>query len=291
MLAKRLAKHLEKEYSIRFLTRKVTQNNQYLWDLKKKYIDPEALKNIHFIIHLAGASIAEKRWTKKRKESILSSRVSSANLILEELKKHKICIDAFISASAVGYYGTTTTDLIYNEETKKGNDFLSDVCSKWELAAHDFKKNNVTTRVAILRIGVILDKNEGALKKITLPIKYGLGAGIGSGNQYMPWIHIQDLCNLFHFVATNNLINGVFNAVSPTHTTNIELTKKIGKLLNKPVFMPNIPKFVFQVLYGEMSTILLNGSKVSSNKILKQGFNFYYANIDNALCDLLQNKK
>ena len=232
LLAKHLAKQLESEYSIRFLTRKITRSNEYLWDLKNNYIDPNALKGVHIIIHLAGSPIANKRWTKKRKQIIFSSRVDSAHLILEELKKHEITIEKFISASAIGYYGTTTADYIFNEESPKGNDFLSNVCNKWEDAAHAFKSSNVANRIAIIRIGIILAKNDGALKKITRPIKYGLGSGIGTGNQYMPWIHIQDLCNVFNFVIMNKHISGTFNAVSPEHITNIELTKRIGKVLN-----------------------------------------------------------
>lgn len=290
MLSKQLTKQLESEYSIRFLTRKVTRSNEYLWDLKKSYIDPNALKGVHTIIHLAGSSIANKRWTKKRKQDILSSRVDSAHLILEELKKNQITIDSFISASAIGYYGTITTNFIFNEESPKGNDFLSNVCGKWEDAAHEFKSSNIANRVAIIRIGIILAKNDGALKKIIQPIKYGLGSGIGTGNQYMPWIHIQDLCSLFKFVIMNKHISGTFNAVSPEHITNIELTKRIGKVLNRPIILPNISKFIIQVLFGEMGLILLNGSRVSSDKIISTGFNFNYENLNNALNNILQTK-
>ena len=289
MLAKHLNKQLKGEFSLRFLTRKITRSNEYLWDLKNNYIDPHALKDVHIIIHLAGSSIANKRWTKKRKQQILSSRVDSAHLILEELKKHHITIDAFISASAIGYYGTTTTDQIFNEESDKGTDFLSSICGKWEDAAHAFKSNNAAKRIAIIRIGIILAKNDGALKKIIQPIKYGLGSGIGTGKQYMPWIHIQDLCSVFQYIVNNKNLNGTYNAVAPEHITNLELTKKIGKTLNRPIILPNIPKFIIRGLFGEMSSILLNGSRVSSDKIIQSGFNFEYENIDDALNNILIN--
>lgn len=288
MLSKHLTKHLEGDYSIRYLTRKVTRKNEYLWDLKNNYIDINALKDIHTIIHLAGSPIANKRWTTKSKQIILSSRVDSAKLILNHLKKNAITIDSFISASAIGYYGTTTTDIIYNEESKKGSDFLSNVCQKWEDVAHEFKSSNIARRIAILRIGIILSKRGGALKKIISPIKFGLGSGLGTGNQYMPWIHIEDLCSIFHFVIDSKNINGTFNAVSPKHTTNIELTKKIAKVLNRPILLPNIPKFIIQALYGETSSILLEGTRVSSDKIVKQGFNFKYDDLNKALNNLLQ---
>ena len=290
MLSKHLTKHLESDYSIRYLTRKVTRNNEYLWDLKNSYIDSNALKDVHTIIHLAGSPIADKRWTKKRKQNILSSRIDSAHLILNHLKKNAITIDSFISASAIGYYGTTTTDIIYNEESKKGKDFLSNVCQKWEDVAHEFESSNITRRMAIMRIGIILSKREGALKKIIRPIKFGLGSGLGTGNQYMPWIHIEDLCSMFHFMINRKNISGTFNAVSPKHITNIELTRKIGKILSRPILLPNIPKFIIRVLYGEMSLILLEGSRVSSDKIVEQGFSFKYDNLNNALSNLLQEK-
>ena len=291
MLSKHLTKQLEREYSIRYLTRKVTKNNEYLWDLNKNYIDPNALKDVHTIIHLAGSAIADRRWTKKRKQIILSSRVDSAHLILDELKNNGITIDSFISASAIGYYGTKTTNIIYNEESEKGNDFLSNVCYKWEDAANKLKSSNVANKIAIVRIGIILSNSGGALKKIIRPIKYGFGSGLGTGNQYMPWIHIQDLCSLFNFLIKNKHISGTFNAVSPEHITNIELTRKIGKVLSRPIFLPNIPKFIIQALYGEMSLILLEGSRVSSDKIVEQGFSFNYGNLNNALINLLQAEK
>jgi len=288
MLAKQLSKQLESDYSLRFLTRKITRNNDYLWDLKNNYIDPDALKDVDIIIHLAGASIAGKRWTKRRRLAILSSRVDGAHLILKELKKNYITIDAFISASAIGYYGATTTDSVFTEESQAGNDFLSNVCTKWEDAAHAFKSSDVASRVAVIRIGVVLAKNDGALKKIARPIKYGLGSGIGTGKQYMPWIHIHDLCSLFKLVVMNKHISGTFNAVSPEHITNIELTKRIGAVLKRPIILPNIPRFIILGLFGELGLILLNGSRVSSDKIMGLGFNFRFESIDSALADILK---
>jgi uncharacterized protein (TIGR01777 family) len=288
MLAKHLAKQLEIEYSVRFLTRKKTRSNEYLWDLNNNYIDPNALIGVHNIIHLAGSSIANKRWTKKRKQIIISSRVDSAGLILKELKKHQISIETFISASAIGYYGTKTTDEIYNEKSPKGNDFLSDVCDKWEHAAYDFKSNGIANRIAIVRIGIILAGNDGVLKKIMQPIKYGLGSGIGTGNQYMPWIHIRDLVGIFKLFLDDKRITGTFNAVSPQHISNMEFTKAVAQLINRPLLLPNIPKFIIQGLYGEMSSILLEGSKISSEKILNTGFRFEYEKLRDALRSLIK---
>jgi len=288
MLAGYLAKQLSPEYSVRYLTRKVTRDNEYLWDLKNKYIDPKGLTGVNYIIHLAGSSVAEKRWSKRRKQNILSSRVDSGILILEELKKRKITIDAFISASATGYYGTTTSDAIFNEESPQGNDFLSFVCSKWEDTARLFKSEKVATRVSVLRCGIIFSKKGGALKQIVKPVKYGFGSGIGKGHQYIPWIHIQDLCNIFKFLMENKNISGTFNAVSSEHITNKELVKKIAKILNRKIILPDIPGFIIKGLLGERAVMLLEGSRVSSDKIIKSGFKFGYNDLDKALNNILK---
>ena len=287
MVANYLAKQLEGNYSVRFLTRKVSQDNQYLWDLNTKYIDVEALKGVNHIIHLAGTPISGKRWSRKRKQAILHSRVDSSQLILETLKKHSLTVDSFISASAIGYYGTVTTQNIFTEESSKGNDFLSDVCGKWEDVAHLFKLNGVANRVSVVRMGIVLDKNYGAFKRIVQPIKLRIGASLGTGNQYMPWIHIHDLCGVYKFIIDNN-ISGTFNGVAPEHVTNTELTKSVGRFLNRRIILPNIPEFLIKFLFGKMSIILLKGSRVSSEKIVQEGYCFNYQTLDQALSNLLK---
>ena len=286
-VAKYLTKQLGDDYSIRFLTRNVKSKNEYLWDINNNYIDPKALIGVNYIIHLAGSSIV-KKWTDRNKQNILSSRVDSSLLLLEEFKKHKIKIDAFISASAVGYYGAVTSEEIFNEKSSKGKDFLSDVCSQWENAAHQYKSSGVAARVSIARIGVILSKNSGFLEKIMKPIKYGLGSAIGTGDQYMPWIHIEDLCGIFRFILNNKHIDGTFNAVAPEHITNIEITKRIGNILGKKIILPNIPKFVLKAIFGKMSIIFLEGSRVSSKKIIDKGYSFKYDTSKKALNNLLK---
>ena len=288
MLAKYLGKQLSMEYNVRYLSRKVTKDDEYLWDLKNHYIDPRGLIGVNYIIHLAGSSVMNKRWSKEQKQTIFSSRVDSARLILDELKKHKLNIDAFISASAIGYYGTTTTETIFTEESPKGNDFLSSVCGEWERVTKLFKSENIAERVSILRCGLILAKDGGALKEIIKPIRYGFGSGIGTGHQYMPWIHIDDLCDMFKFIIQNKNISGIFNAVSPEHITNIELTKNIAKLLNRKIWLPNIPSFIIKSLFGERAVILLQGSRVSSDRIINSGFIFEYDSIEKALINILK---
>lgn len=286
MLAKYLLKQLTDEYTLRFLTRNVVLKNEFLWDLERNYIAPEALIGVNYIIHLAGFPIA-KKWSDKNKNNILSSRVDSALLILEKLKELEIKLDGFISASAIGYYGSTTTDTIFNEKNANGTGFLSEVCNQWENAAHKFKSNNVANRISIVRIGVILSKNGGLLKKMIKPIKYGLGSAIGTGNQYVPWIHIEDLSGIFKFILNNKDISGIFNAAAPEHITNAKLTKKIALTFGKKIIIPNIPKFIIKALFGKMSIMMLEGSRVSSKKIIKAGYTFKYETSTLALNHLL----
>ncbi len=288
MLARHLAKTLSGDYSLRFLTRSPKQKNEFFWDIGAKYIDPEALKGVEHIIHLAGTSVADKRWTTKRKESIISSRIDSAGLILSELANQQLKIKTFISASATGYYGTTTSAAIFTEESPKGNDFLSDVCYEWENAAFEFETKNIASRTAVIRIGIILSKDGGALNKIVRPIKCGIGAGIGSGKQFVPWIHIDDLSKIFNFVLVNRHLNGVYNATSPEFATNKTLTASIARTVNRKIVLPNIPAFVIKGMFGQMAVVLLEGSRISSDRILKAGFKFEFDDLNTALANVLK---
>lgn len=288
MIAQKLAEKLEKNnYTVRFLSRYKKKPNYYTWNIKNKFIENGAFDNISHIIHLAGAGIADKRWSKKRKEEIISSRIDSVTLINQTLKNNKIILKTFISASAIGYYGTKTTQNIYTENDLKGNDFLSKVCYKWENAANTINTFNTNCRIVKIRIGVVLSKKSGALEKMINPIKYYFGAPLGSGKQYMPWIHLDDLCNIFIFSIKNKNVNGVYNAVASEHITNKEFTKIIAKKLKKPLFLPNIPSFFLKLIFGKMSSIILNGSRISSEKIINTGFNFKYKTISNALDNLI----
>ncbi|WP_390453709.1 TIGR01777 family oxidoreductase [Chryseobacterium sp. Alg-005] len=290
MLAQELSKKIDTKYSVRFLTRKKHQSNEYEWDIHQKTIDESAFENVQHIIHLAGANISEKRWTDERKKELISSRVDSAQLILDTLKKKNIKLKSFISASGINVYGTETTEKIYTEEDPPGNDFLSEVVVLWEQSADKFLEENVAERVVKIRTAVVLSEKDGALKKILPPIQYGIGSPLGSGKQYMPWIHVKDICSIYEFALENPTVKGAYNASSPQHTTNENLTKNIAKVLKKPLFMPNVPAFVLRLLFGELADALLKGSRVSSQKIQDTGFTFAYPDLYEALQDLLKEK-
>jgi uncharacterized protein len=287
LIASNLAKMLTPNHSVRFLTRHIKTENDFEWDLTRSYIDPAALIGVDHIVHLAGANISGQRWSNSYKNEIINSRKVSAELILNTLQKNGIRIKSFISASAIGYYDLYNRYIVNTEEAPKGVGFLSEVVDQWEKSADQFLSAGIAERVVKIRTGVVLDSQKGALPKMVLPIQFFVGAPLGDGKQYMPWIHIQDICNLYKYVIENHHLKGVFNGVAPQHFKNKELTKEISKILKKPLFMPNIPPFILHTLFGEASSLLLEGSKVSSEKIQKEGFMFQYKNIHEALKNLL----
>lgn len=291
LIAKELAKKIENEFEVRFLTRKKKQVNEYEWDITKGTIDESAFENISHIIHLAGANISEKRWTAERKKELISSRVDSAALLRNTLRKKEIKLKSFISASGINFYGTITTEKIYSETDPPGHDFLSEVVVLWERAADHFKEQNLAERVVKVRTAVVLSEKDGALKKMLPPIKYGIGSALGSGKQYMPWIHIEDICSIYEFALKNTSFHGAYNAVSPQHTTNSELTQKIAEVLKKPLFMPNVPAFVLKILFGELANAILEGSRASSQKLQNAGFQFKFPDLYEALNSLLNKER
>ncbi len=270
---------LNNNYNDAILSRrpKLNDKKSYYWNFEKGILDEEAIEFADVIIHLAGENISTKRWTKSQKQKIIDSRVKTTNLLFEKIKTAKKKPEAFISASAIGFYGTVTSDEIFIEESKAGNDFLAETVAKWEESVEQIK--SLGLRVVKLRTGVVFSKNGGALPKMMKPIKMGLGSAIGSGKQYVPWVEISDLARLYLFAIENKEMNNAYNAVSPNHITNNELMKSLAVSLKKPFFMPKIPSVFMKLAFGEMSSILLEGSRVSSNKIQEVGFEFKYKSI------------
>ena len=287
LIGKHLCEKLKsKGYEVALLGRSKNDNSPYLtyvWNVDKYEIDVNALVDTDYIIHLAGANIGEKRWTKSRKSEIIISRIKSADLIHNNIDKANN-LKAFISASAIGYYGAVTSENIFNENDEVANDFLGQTCLLWENAANKFEAFGI--RTVKIRTGVVFSKSNGALEKIIKPIKMNIGSPLGSGNQYIPWIHIDDLCEIYIKSIEDKKMNGSFNAVSPENITNSELTILISNKLKKKIWLPNIPSFILKLLFGNMSDLILKGSRVSSEKIMNAGFNFKFSKIDVALNDL-----
>jgi hypothetical protein len=277
---------LEKGYGVAILGRTKNTENTYLWNIAKQEIENGAIENADYIINLAGTGIADKKWTTKRKKEIVESRTKPIQLLHDKITKNKTDLKAFISASAIGYYGALTTDTVFTEENSSANDFLAKTCKLWENEIIKFEKKNC--RTVILRTGIVLSKKGGALEKIAKPIKMNIGSALGNGKQFVPWIHIQDLCNIYIKAIENNEIKGVFNAVAPEHIRYSDFAKTIAQILNKPFFMPNVPKIALKIALGEMSIMLLEGSRISSDKIKNTGFKFEYPRVKNALINLLK---
>lgn len=274
---------LQKGYSVSILSRSI--NNipnvkTYLWDIEGKFIEAEALSNVDYIIHLAGANIGEKRWRPNRKEQIVSSRVESAELLYNNLPNDNK-LKAFISASAVGYYGAKTSNVIFEEDNCAASDFIGAVCQKWEKAADLF--NSKAERVVKLRTGVVVSEYGGALEKIKMPIRYNVGSAIGTGKQYFPWIHISDLCNIYLKALDDDQMLDAYNAVAPEHINNKQVTLELARVMKKRIWLPNVPAFVMKILFGEMASIILEGSRVSAKKILDAGFTFKYTRFKDAI--------
>jgi len=280
LVGKRLTTLLtEKNHEVRILSRSPKNENEFKWDFSKGFIDDKAIENIEYIIHLAGAGIADKRWTNERKKVIINSRVATANLIFDKIKAKNISLKGFISASGSNYYGAQTTSKIFKESDAAGTDFLGQVCEKWEAAANRFKELNIP--VTILRTGIVLSKTGGALAKMKTPII----SPLGSGNQYMAWIHIDDLCNLYIKAVEENF-EGVYNTVSPESHTSKTFSKTLAKAIKRPYLPIAVPGFLLKLVFGELAIILLKGSRLSSNKIIDKGFVFKYKELAFALKSL-----
>jgi len=292
LVGKQLCKKLkDKGYSVAILSRASSQDTgipTYAWNIDKKEIEKEAIETADYIIHLAGANIGDKRWSAKRRQLIIDSRVDSGQLILEKIKENKNKLKAFISASAVGYYGAITSDKIFCETDDPCNDFIGETCRQWEQSANGFEKLGI--RTVKIRTGIVLTRQGGALAKMLIPIKIGIGSPSGSGKQYMPWIHIDDLYGIYIKAIEDMQMNGAYNAVAPDHNTNSDFTKTLAYVLKKPFWFPNIPAIIMKIIFGKMSAILLKGSRVSSDKIRTAGYNFLFPDLEGALTNLLIKK-
>lgn len=296
LIGRRLTKVLlEKGYAVIILTRSpgisFSTNSRLsyaAWDIEKKTIDGTAIEKACFIIHLAGASIAEKRWTDKRKQEILNSRVNSSALLADAIRKYGNNLEAVISSSAIGFYGA---DNFSNDNSRKfsendlpANDFLGTTCSKWEESIEPVAASG--KRLVKLRTGIVLSNDGGALKEFIKPLKFGLATILGSGKQIISWVHIDDLVNMFIHAMENEKMSGPYNAVAPNPVSNKELILQLAKKRNRffiPVYVPSI---VLKIMLGEMSIEVLKSATVSSAKVEESGFTFQYPTIEAAISNL-----
>lgn len=267
----------EKGYHVIQLVRNKSANNGYTqWTYHEtaQYTLP-----VDHIIHLAGASIGEGRWTSKRKKELRDSRIETAKFLFEKFAGHGL--KTFITASGVAWYGTAANDKVFREDDAAGQDFLARLTVEWEHAAQVFSTKNV--RVAAVRTGVVLAPRAEVLKKMLTPFKWNFGAVLGRGTQFFPWIHIDDLCNMYWTLLEKKSLSGSFNAVAPQFITNAQLTKDMAVVLKKKIWLPAVPAWLLKLILGEMSALVLSGNKISSDKIQETGFVFKYADFREAL--------
>ncbi len=258
----------------------------FTWDLNTETMDESALRDVTHIIHLAGAGIADKPWSPSRKQEIVESRVKPLQLLAKTLANRNQRIDAIISSSAVGFYGGITSEEIFEEQAKPASDFLGATCKMWEEAVQLFKP--LADREVRIRTSVVLMEDAGALPKLVTPTKFGVGAPVGNGKQWMPWIHIEDMARVYVKAVEDTNMSGAYNAAASQHANQKQMIIEIGKAIGRPVFLPPVPGFLVKTVLGEMAAVITEGSRVSNQKLLDTGFEFKYDKVQPALDNLLK---
>lgn len=274
---------IDQGYEVAHLSRnpdKVSTYKTFKWDVKEGSIDENAITYADYVINLAGASVAEEKWTDERKKEIINSRVETASLLYRSLKDANHHVKGFISASAIGIYGDSG-DQLMSEESTYADDFLAEVCKAWEAAV--WQVHDLNIRTVIFRLGIVLSDKGGALPQMAKPVKMMAGAPLGSGKQYMSWIHIDDVCRLFVKAIEDPQFEGVYNAVSPHPVTNKEFTRELAEAMKRPLVLPKVPAFAINWMMGEMSEVILASQRVSANKLIHTGFTFEYNYLEEAL--------
>lgn len=281
-------KLIQEGHEVYILTRNLKETKKkvtYIEWLTEKSKPEEHLDNIDVFINLAGESIGDSRWSAERKKRILKSRIHATRASIQLLKKLPQKPGVFINASAIGYYGSSLTETFTETSNSAEENFLSKVTKEWEQEAHS--ANELGIRTVLARIGLVLDKNAGALPKMVLPYKLFAGGNLGSGEQWYSWIHLDDLISLFLFAIHNQNIRGPLNVVAPNPLRMKDFGKELGRVLNKPHWLP-APGFALKTLLGEMSVLLLEGQKVIPEKAIQHDFTFKFNTLDRALSDIFQ---
>jgi uncharacterized protein (TIGR01777 family) len=261
------------------------QVKAYSWDPRGGPPPEGAFDGVDTVIHLAGEPVAEGRWTAAKKERLRESRVAGTRNLVQGMVKLAVKPKVLISASAVGYYGSQG-DSILTEEAKPQADFLAEICAAWERESHAAREIGI--RVINPRIGIVLGENGGALAKMLPPFYFGIGSPLGSGKQYMPWVHIDDLVGMILFAAQSEKLAGAMNATAPTPVTNREFTNTLGRVLGRPTFMPAVPPFALKLVLGEFAEVLLMSQRAVPQAALTAGYQFKFRELEPALRDVLK---
>jgi uncharacterized protein len=255
----------------------------YGWDVPNGQIDERCLDGVDTIIHLAGADIASQAWTVARKQELISSRTESIRLLYQLMRQQAHSVQAVISASGIVYYGNRGDDVL-TEQSAPATDFLADCTRQWEAAVDEGTAQNL--RVVKFRTGVVLTKDGGALPALVQPVEAGYGAPIGNGNQWVSWIHLQDVVGLYVLAVTDFSLKGVFNQTAPQPVTNRQLVAAIAQQFNKSLWMPATPGFLLKMIMGERSSFVLGSIKAPPSALLQHQYQFAYPAIREALSSI-----
>jgi uncharacterized protein (TIGR01777 family) len=299
MIGTRLTAMLvEKGYEVIILTRNPKKSHPLpgvsyaRWDVAQQTIDAAAIAKADHIIHLAGAGVADKRWSESRKQEILHSRTESSALIVKALQENPNQVQSVISSSAIGWYGPDTAESLldgFSEDAPADSAFLGDTCRAWEASIEPVTA--LGKRLVKLRTGIVLSREGGALVEFMKPLKAGIASILGDGRQIVSWIHVDDLCRMFLFAIENASLSGAYNAVAPHPVSNKALTLSLAKQMRGSFYIPvYVPAFVLKIMLGEMSIEVLKSANVSAHKIQLAGFDFTYSTIEKALTQLVQQR-
>lgn len=270
-------------HSVRWLSRTAGAMNgvrRHAWDIARGTIDAEALDGVDHIIHLSGAGIADKRWTGPRMRELYLSRSGAARLLLKKAQETGARPRCFISASGIGYYGAVTTGHVFKETDPPGTDAIGRLTKDWEDAADEWTS---LCRVVKLRTPMVLARDGGALKRLSAPFRLGLGAALGTGRQWMPWVHIDDLVTTYARAVGNERMNGAYNVVADDQPRNSDFMRAVASALHRPFFLPNVPAFALRLAFGELSVILLEGSRASGERLVGTGTRFQHNTLASAM--------
>lgn len=294
MIGNELSKLLKaKGYRLHALSRSAdavpNYDQSFVWDVNAGIMDETALDGVTHIVHLAGAGIADAPWTDERKRIILESRVKSLELIQKALENRHVKIKALVSGSAIGWYGAISDDKVHTEDEPSADDFMGKTCAAWEAAADKFE--NLSARIVKIRTGVVLAKGGGALEQMKKPFKFFVGSALGSGKQQIPWIHLQDIAQVFANALEDEAYLGAINASATASCTNCDFSKTLAKVMHRPMLPIAVPSLVLRLALGEMSKVVLEGSSVSNQKLCSLGFSFKFTDLEKALSDLLKHQE
>jgi len=287
-LGRRLIEKLKSDYEIIIASRNPNNQNS-ISDIKyytfKYDVDSfkEIIDNSQIVINFSGASIAGRRWNEEYKKIMYDSRIKTTSLISEAISNCIVKPHTLISTSATGIYGNQGNEIL-TESSSLGNDYLSKMCIDWENAA--FKSQLANVRTVCIRIGVVLDKNEGGFTKMMQPFKFFVGGKLGTGNQYLPWIHIEDIVNIFAECVKNKNLSSIVNGTAPNPVTNKEFSSTLAKVIKRPNLF-TVPKFALKIILGEFADFLVSSQRVIPKKLIDSGFIFKFSTLIESLENIL----